>query len=86
MLVCCVRSCACACHVVQELEVSGRGSVACAVGETCVIIVSPSAAAAAAAAAFEGITFEARLIGPSIINVHMQPVNPGSYRMYIALS
>jgi hypothetical protein len=56
------------------------GSVSCYVGNTCVLFVSP-AAFAAPAVSFDGITFEARLIGKTIIDVRVQPMPHGSYRM-----
>jgi hypothetical protein len=71
--------------VVNGFEVTGRGSVACVVGDTCAFNVAPAAIAAASAGTtrpYDGITFEARLIGPSIIDVHVQPGPQGSYRMH----
>jgi hypothetical protein len=66
---------------ISALEVTGRGSVACFVGETCSVIVAPSAFSSAQAASFDGLTFEARLIGPAIVNLHVQPASNGSYTM-----
>jgi hypothetical protein len=66
---------------ITALEVTGRGSVACFVGETCSVVVAPSAFSTARAALFDGLTFEARLIGPAIVNVHVQPASNGSYTM-----
>ena len=66
---------------ISALEVTGRGSVACLVGETCSLLVAPSAFSSALPAYFDGLTFEARLTGPAIVNVHVQPASNGSYTM-----
>jgi hypothetical protein len=64
----------------SSLEVRGMGIVACSVGSTCVLFVSPSATATPDVS-FDGISFEARLIGKTIVEVLVQPMPRGSYRM-----
>lgn len=66
---------------ISALEVSGQGKTTCFVGDTCSFIVSPELSSSSPPSAFRGISFEARLIGPSIINVQVHPAQQGSYRM-----
>jgi hypothetical protein len=66
---------------ISALEVSGQGKTTCFVGDTCSFTVSPEFSSFFPPSSFHGITFEARLIGPSIINVQVHPAQQGSYRM-----
>jgi hypothetical protein len=65
---------------ITSLEVSGRGSTACTVGETCAFSISPAPGVSFPPSFFQGLTFEARLVGPAIVNVQVHP-SEDSYRL-----